>query len=101
MAPKDIPTSHAEQIAREAAGKPYKAQFYPGKSLPAKNRKKYLDPSYKFQKLRTIIRTRSSSLMVLSFWSGLPEHPSAPGGDWRASLPHKGDGNSNTRRQGR
>jgi methyl-coenzyme M reductase gamma subunit len=48
------PLTHAGQIAKEAKGKPYKPQYYPGNSLPAKNRKKYLDPNYKLQKLRTI-----------------------------------------------
>jgi len=32
----------------------YKPQYYPGTTLPSKNRKKYLDPKYKLQKLRTI-----------------------------------------------
>lgn len=32
----------------------FKPQFYPGKSKVAANRKKYIDPSYKLEKLRTI-----------------------------------------------
>jgi methyl-coenzyme M reductase gamma subunit len=32
----------------------YKPQFYPGKSKVAANRKKYMDPSYKLEKLRTV-----------------------------------------------
>lgn len=34
--------------------KEYQPQYYPGSTLPAKNRKKYMDPNYKLQKLRTI-----------------------------------------------
>ncbi len=32
----------------------YKPQYYPGSSKVAKNRRKYMDPSYKLKKLRTI-----------------------------------------------
>jgi methyl-coenzyme M reductase gamma subunit len=32
----------------------YKPQFYPGKSKVAANRKKYMVPSYKLEKLRTV-----------------------------------------------
>ena len=32
----------------------YKAQFFPGKSDPSKNRRKYMDPSYKLQKIRSV-----------------------------------------------
>ncbi len=32
----------------------YKAQFHPGTSDPSKNRKKYMDPEYKLQKIRSV-----------------------------------------------
>ncbi|MBR1973987.1 MAG: coenzyme-B sulfoethylthiotransferase subunit gamma, partial [Candidatus Methanomethylophilaceae archaeon] len=32
----------------------YKRQFYPGDSIPAKNRRKYMDPKVKLKKLRTV-----------------------------------------------
>jgi methyl-coenzyme M reductase gamma subunit len=32
----------------------YKPQFYPGSKSPAANRRKYLDPSYQFKKLRSM-----------------------------------------------
>jgi methyl-coenzyme M reductase gamma subunit len=32
----------------------YKAQYYPGKSKVAANRQKYMDPTYKLEKLRTV-----------------------------------------------
>ncbi|MCD1296197.1 coenzyme-B sulfoethylthiotransferase subunit gamma [Methanocella sp. CWC-04] len=32
----------------------YKAQFYPGKTSVAQNRKKFMDPSYKMEKLRSL-----------------------------------------------
>jgi len=32
----------------------YKAQFVPGESIVSKNRKKYMDPEYKFKKLRSL-----------------------------------------------
>jgi methyl-coenzyme M reductase gamma subunit len=32
----------------------YKPQFYPGKTSVAQNRKKYMDPSYKLEKLRSL-----------------------------------------------
>ena len=32
----------------------YKAQFYPGNTLPAKNRRRFLDPSVKLEKLRDV-----------------------------------------------
>src|SRR5512136_47551 len=51
--PKEIPMTHAEAVAH-GHGKPYKPQYYPGTTLPSKNRRKYLDPSYKLQKIRTI-----------------------------------------------
>lgn len=32
----------------------YKAQFYPGNTLPAKNRRRFMDPSVKLEKLRDV-----------------------------------------------
>lgn len=32
----------------------YKRQFYPGESIPAKNRKRYMDPKQNLKKLRDI-----------------------------------------------
>ncbi|HMK47588.1 MAG TPA: coenzyme-B sulfoethylthiotransferase subunit gamma, partial [Methanocella sp.] len=32
----------------------YKPQFYPGKTSVAQNRKKFMDPSYKLEKLRSL-----------------------------------------------
>lgn len=32
----------------------YKRQFYPGESVPAKNRRRYMDPKVKLKKLRDV-----------------------------------------------
>ena len=32
----------------------YKRQFYPGESIPAKNRRRYMDPKQNLKKLRDI-----------------------------------------------
>ncbi|HZD44077.1 MAG TPA: coenzyme-B sulfoethylthiotransferase subunit gamma, partial [Methanomicrobiales archaeon] len=32
----------------------YKPQFYPGKTSVAQNRKKFMDPAYKMEKLRSL-----------------------------------------------
>ena len=51
----------------------YQRQFYPGKSIPAMNRKKYMNPKVKLKHIRSIskddviIFLKSQEMITLSF----------------------------------